>query len=122
MSGIQFFILLVVLAVWWRLWGRLRSGELTPGAFVEWFALWAAVGVVGLVPEVASYLAQVLGVGRGSDLVVYLALLLLFYLSFKVFVRLEQLNRNITTLVRTLALKPEEKGADGKGKAENRSA
>jgi hypothetical protein len=43
--------------------------------------------------------------------VVYLALLLLFYLLFKVFVRLEQLNRTITTLVRGLALKPEERGS-----------
>src|SRR5258706_16165858 len=108
MSGIQFFILAVVLAVWWRLWGRLRAGVLTPVAFIEWFVLWLAVGVVGLVPEAASYLARLLGVGRGADLVTYLALLLLFYLSFKVFVRLEQLDRTLTAVVRALALKADE--------------
>lgn len=105
MSVIQFFILLVVLVVWWRLYGRLRAGELTTAGFIEWFLLWLAVGLVGLWPEAASYLATLVGVGRGSDLVVYLALLLLFYLSFKVFVRLEQFNRTLTSVVRSLALK-----------------
>ena len=104
MSGIQLFILVVVLVVCWRLYARLRTGELTVVSFVEWLALWLAAGLVALVPGVASYLALVLGVGRGSDLVTYLALLLLFYLSFKIFVRLEQFDRTLTTVVRALAL------------------
>ena len=108
MSAIQFLIVAVVVVVCFRLYTRLRAGELSTGEFIEWFALWLAVGVVGLAPQVASYLAHLVGVGRGSDLVVYLALLLLFYLIFKVFVRIEQLNRTLTNVVRGLALKEAE--------------
>ena len=108
MSGIQFFILAVVIIVAWRLYGRWHAGELTFTGFIEWLALWLAVGVVSLVPQVASYLALLVGVGRGVDLVTYLALILLFYLIFKVFVRLERLDRTLTTVVRALALKDTE--------------
>lgn len=104
MSLIQIFILVVVLAVWWRLYVRLRAAELTVGTFVEWFLLWCAVAVVALVPGVTSYVAALFGVGRGSDLVVYLALLLGFYLLFKLFTKVERVERQLTSLVRTLAL------------------
>ena len=105
MSLIQFIILAAVAVIWWRLYARLRSGELTWLEFVEWFALWLGVAVIVLVPEAASYLAAWVGVGRGSDLVVYLALLLVFYLLFKIFIRQEKLARQLTSVVRGLALK-----------------
>lgn len=109
MSLIQIFILVVVLVVWWRLYRRLKASELTLVEFVEWFLLWAAVAAVALVPDVTSYAASLVGVGRGSDLVTYLALLLVFYLVFKLFVKLEKLERQLTGLVRSLALKPGER-------------
>lgn len=109
MSLIQVLILVVVLAVWWRLYARLKSGELTVVEFVEWFLLWAVVAIVALVPSATSYLAALVGVGRGADLVTYLALLLAFYLLFKVFMRTERTERQLTQLTRTIALgHPEE--------------
>ena len=104
MSIIQIIILLVVALVWWRLWARLQSGEMRMGQFLEWWTLWLVIGLVALLPDTASYLARVVGVGRGSDLVTYLALLLLFYLLFKIFVRLERTDRQLTKVVRELAL------------------
>jgi len=104
MSLIQIIILVIVLTVWWRLYARLKSDELTLREFVEWFLLWLAAAVVVLVPDTASYLAFQVGVGRGSDLVTYLALLLVFYLIFKLFLRLEKFERQLTAIVRELAL------------------
>ncbi len=105
MSLIQIIILVIVLIVWWRLYARLKSDELTLREFVEWFLLWLMAAVVVLVPEAASYLAFQVGVGRGSDLVTYLALLLVFYLIFKLFLRLEKFERQLTAIVRELTLK-----------------
>ncbi len=108
MSLIQLFILVIVLAVWWRLYRRLQARELTVVEFVEWFLLWVAVAVVAMVPDVTSYLARLVGVGRGVDLVTYLALLLVFYLVFKLFVKLEKIERQFTSLVQKLALREPE--------------
>ncbi len=49
-------------------------------------------------------LAHLLGIGRGADMVMYLGLILIFYLLFKVYVRLEQMDREITQIVRAVTL------------------
>ncbi len=105
MSLIQFIILLVVLIVWWRLFSRLRAQEIKRSEFWEWLLLWLVIGVVGLEPKIASYMADVVGVGRGSDLIIYLSILLVFYLLFKIFVRLEKFDRQLTKVVREVAIK-----------------
>lgn len=104
MTIIQFILLVVVLLILWRLYRRLVGGELAKREFVEWLLLWLAVAFLVLVPDSASYLANLVGVGRGSDLVVYAAVVLAFYLLFKIFLRLERNERELTTIVRSLAL------------------
>ena len=105
MSLIQFIIIVVVVMVWWRLFSRLRAQEIKRLEFLEWFLLWLTVGVFGLAPQFSSYLANVVGVGRGSDLIIYLSILLVFYLLFKIFVRLEKFDRELTKVVREVAIK-----------------
>ncbi|HBH16816.1 MAG TPA: DUF2304 domain-containing protein [Candidatus Veblenbacteria bacterium] len=114
MTFIQIILLVLVLVILWRLYQRLAAGELTRREFVEWFLLWLAAGYLVIVPETSSYLATVVGVGRGSDLVVYLAIILVFYLLFKIFLRLERSERALTTIVRQLALKNTEDKKDSK--------
>lgn len=108
MSLIQYFIIAVVLFMWWRLYQRKVVGELTTRGFVEWLLLWLVVGIIVILPNSTTYVANIVGVGRGSDLVIYLALLLGFYLLFRIFVRLEKIDRDITTLVRNQAMRGHE--------------
>lgn len=110
MSAIQIVILFIVLAIWWRLYLRFKNSDLNVREFLEWFILWLAVALVTILPDTASYFANLLGVGRGVDLVVYLALLLIFYLLFKIFLRLERGERQLTKVVRELALREKQKG------------
>ncbi len=105
MSIIQIILLIIVLVIFWRLYKRLAVGELTKREFVEWFLLWLVAAFLIIVPDTASYLAQLVGVGRGSDLVIYLSVVLAFYLLFKIFVRLERHERELTRIVRELALR-----------------
>lgn len=105
MSLIQIVLLISILFIWFRLYQKYRVNELATREFVEWFLLWLAAGFVVVVPDFASYVAFVLGVGRGSDLVVYLALVLVFYLLFKLFTRQERHKQELTRLVRELALR-----------------
>jgi hypothetical protein len=105
MSAIQ--ILLVALAVLAlsRVALRFRRGGMPLVHFGLWFLFWSAVIVVAVRPGTTSALASVLGVGRGADVVIYLALVLLFYLVFRLFGRIEELERQITRVVRAAALK-----------------
>ena len=107
-------ILLVLFAVYAlvRTAQRFRSGGLNLSNLLLWSVFWIGVGGIVLLPETTSILARLLGVGRGADVIVYLALVGIFYLQFKMFIKTEDLEREITKLVRASALKDikDEKG------------
>lgn len=84
---------------------RARAGELSVAGFIFWFLLWGAALLVVVLPDSTFYLARVFGVGRGADFIVYAALVVLFLVLFKVMTKLEKLERNITKIVRSEALK-----------------
>ncbi len=65
-----------------------------------WFVFWLAVAIAFITPEFLTHLANLLGIGRGADLVLYVAVVVVFYLMFRIFVRLEKMEREITKVVR----------------------
>ncbi|MBN1585410.1 DUF2304 domain-containing protein [Candidatus Uhrbacteria bacterium] len=80
----------------WTLSGKRRINTMAAWA---WSGLWVLGLALTLFPELASRVATAVGVGRGVDFIVYLAVLLAFYLIFRIFVRLERIEGNITSLV-----------------------
>ena len=49
--------------------------------------------------------ANILGVGRGVDAVIYLALILLFYMQFKNYVKMEKIEQDVSKVVKEIALR-----------------
>ncbi|OGL95864.1 hypothetical protein A2348_00435 [Candidatus Uhrbacteria bacterium RIFOXYB12_FULL_58_10] len=80
--------------------------------FLLWTGLWALVIGIALYPTTADAIARFVGVERGADLALYLAVVLLAYLVFRLFVRQEETERSITQVVRQIAVqhpsKPDE--------------
>jgi hypothetical protein len=69
-----------------------------------WLAVWLAAGVTVLWPNVTSRLAKAVGIGRGADLVFYCAILVLLCGIWMLYIRLRRVRREITLLVRHVAL------------------
>ena len=65
-----------------------------------WLVFWIAAAAAFISPESLTFLANLLGIGRGADLVLYTAVVVVFYLMFRIFVRLEKMERGITKVVR----------------------
>jgi hypothetical protein len=84
---------------------RYRQRRIGTFAFLSWLLLWSVAAVVILFPNSTMGVAHFLGIGRGADLVLYVGAMLIFYLIFRLFARLEQMDRNMTKIVRTLALR-----------------
>ncbi|MFA6427914.1 MAG: DUF2304 domain-containing protein [Candidatus Buchananbacteria bacterium] len=105
---IQIILVLVILLTLSRIWLKYRAQEVSGQEFLAWLIFWLGAGLIVLNPGWATSLANILGVGRGSDLAVYLAVLGLYYLIFKIFLRLAKLEKNLTKLTRQEALKKEE--------------
>ena len=64
--------------------------------------------MVALLPQTTSWVARIIGVGRGVDAVIYGAILFLYYLVFRMFVRLEKIDHDISLVVRQLSLRKNE--------------
>ena len=71
---------------------------------VLWTGLWLVVIGAALYPKTADAVAKVVGVERGADLALYVAVVALAYLVFRLFVRQEETERSITELVRRVAI------------------
>lgn len=74
--------------------------------------LWISALYFVLNPNLLIEIANEIGIGRGVDLAIYLSILLLFYLAYKILVKLEKINRDITKMVRNSALRKREDSYD----------
>lgn len=96
-------VTLVVLFAASRAYLRYREGTLSLGAFFFWLLIWSSVEVIVWIPNVLNAFARLIGIGRGIDVIVYFSILLLFYLVYRIYVKAESIEREITTLVRRMA-------------------
>ncbi|HOY55864.1 MAG TPA: DUF2304 domain-containing protein [bacterium] len=102
---IQIIISIFIFFVLWRLIGRFKKADLKISEFMGWLLFWLVAGVAVWVPNFLTSLANLVGIGRGADLVLYLGMILVFYFIFRIYTRLEKMERNITKIVRQDALK-----------------
>ncbi len=72
------------------------------------------IGVILVIfPDLSQYAADILGVGRGTDLILYLLVLYVYVGSILILGKFRQLERNLTELARQVALaNPRQSGAD----------
>lgn len=74
-----------------------------------WILFWIASCFVAALPKTTDMIARFMGVGRGADAVVYVSLAVLFYFVFHLYAKIENVEREITKLVRKLAIKDEDR-------------
>jgi len=65
-----------------------------------WGMFWVLAIVVVFNPESATGLAEVLGIGRGVDLIIYISIALIFFILFRLHIKIESTARNVTKVVR----------------------
>lgn len=106
---IQILLSLFLLFALSRVFLRFRDKAIGIGQFLFWCGLWGLAFFTIFYPDFSNYWAKVLGIGRGADVILYASVIALFYLIFRLHVRMEDLQHDITRLVREIALIPQEK-------------
>ena len=104
MMVIQILLVIFFLFALIKVVGRFRAGDLSKGGLVWWSLFWVVAGVVGMLPNSTAYFAKLVGIGRGADLVVYVSLVAIFFMVFRLMMKVEMLNKDITKLTRKMAL------------------
>lgn len=80
------------------------SGRARKRVTVFWMLVWLTGAAVTIWPNFTRDVARKLGIGRGTDLVLYCSVLLLVTGLFYVYTRMRQMDRTMTLLVRELAI------------------
>lgn len=112
MKPAQFLLLAFALAALAKVIHSYRRRRMPPLDFLLWVVVWLGTASIIIVPEATSFVAHLLGIGRGADLIIYLSLLISFYLIFRLYVALTRLEQAITALVRAIALEQLPKSVD----------
>lgn len=69
-----------------------------------WSAIWILLIIFSVYPDTTSLLASVTGIGRGLDLILIIGLIGCYYFIFKIYNMMENIEEEITHLVREIAL------------------
>lgn len=80
-------------------------GSATRREGLAWVLLWLAAGIAIARPGITAAIARALGIGRGADLVLYCAVVVMLVGFLMVYARLRRLRRDVTLLVRHLAIR-----------------
>ena len=91
---------------------KMKKGKIGKRGSIFWIVFWIMVITVVLDPVLVQWLADMLGIGRGSDLVLYMSVALLFALLFQLHLKIENIQKDVTHIVRKNALEDNEENQD----------
>lgn len=104
MRLIQYLLLAFVLFALARVIQQYKQRGMRPREFVFWILVWVGAAFIITVPDSTSFIAYLLGIGRGADLIMYATLLVTFYLIFRIHLTLDRLEQEVTQVIRAMAL------------------
>ena len=100
--GIIIGIIAIILSIL-----RFREGKMSLGMLALWIFISIMIIGISINPELTNLFASVTGIGRGLDFILIIGLIGCYYLIFKIYTMIENMEKEITQLVREIALQNE---------------
>jgi small membrane protein len=101
---IQILIILFSLFALNRIRSKFKNKEISNKEFFLWMVFWLLVIGATIWFKQTDIIASFFGVEKGADLAIYISIITLFYLIFKIIVKLDKIEKDITKLVRGVAI------------------
>jgi hypothetical protein len=101
-----FKILIILVATWFifRLIKNYNQEKSDLLNFMVWLIVWLAVIVFMVHPTLGSDAAKFFGIGRGTDLVFFIAFIIMFYFVFRLYTKTTAVESDVTETVKYVAL------------------
>jgi hypothetical protein len=114
-TALQIFATLFALFALSRVFLRVKAHQLMIREALFWGIIWCGIIVVLWVPDITTPLATMLGLSTRQpvDTLVYIAIVVLFYLIYRIHAKQEELQHDVTRLIRIVSIQ-EAKGPKGK--------
>lgn len=97
------FIILAILAILFVL-GVYKNGKVSTKITIFWIFSCFILVLISLIPDLTTFLAKYLGIGRGIDLLFIVGILGAYYLLFRLYLKIENINQDINKLVTETAI------------------
>lgn len=104
MEIIHIVVLVVGIFAISRAFLRWREGKINLGELLFWSGIWGGAMVFALFPGTLNLLSNKAGFRRGMDFLIAISVIVLFYLLFRVYVKLDETDQEITKVVREIAI------------------
>lgn len=114
MSIIQIIILIFAIFALSRVILRFRDKLMSLGEFVFWVLIWLAVIAVSIYPNIISGISEIVGIGRSTDFAVYISIIVLFYLVFRIYVKMDEHEQRMIKFMREITIREHQKGSKRK--------
>ena len=100
---IQYIATIIIAFILIQLLLKFKEDKLAWLKILLWVIFWGAALFIVWFPEIIAEIAQISGVGRGVDVIIYISIIFLFYLLFNQNSKIDKLNEQITKLTREIA-------------------
>jgi hypothetical protein len=77
---------------------RAKDHSISFGESLFWIVIWVTIVWLTLFPQITDRLSEIVGIGRGIDTAFFIAIILLLYIVFRLYVKIDKLDRDITKL------------------------
>ncbi len=109
MYAVQYIAITVVLGLILYALGKYSKREMEWSDLLFWEVLLVVLLVISLFPiEIATFIKNLLGLGRGLDALFVVAIGMAYIIIFKVYLAVDRTEREITELTRKVAIELEE--------------
>ena len=88
---------------------RFHNNKISIQTLLLWVVLWILLIIFAIIPDSTAFLANFFGIGRGLDLIIIFGIIGAYYLLFRLYLKLEKIDQNITELVQNVAVEFEKK-------------
>ena len=100
------FPIISLIAIAWFLYRHLK-GKNSLTTVILWTILWIFVIIFSIFPETSFIFARLFGITRGLDFLIIVVFIVLFYTVVKLYFRLDEMQDELNTIVKELALENE---------------
>jgi hypothetical protein len=103
-TALQALAIIFALFAWSRTLIRWKDHQINVSGFLLWSLVWMALGIAAVSPTTPRMLSKIVGVQRPVDVLIYGSIIILLYLMFRLYIKIEGNNFEITRIVRAMAL------------------
>lgn len=77
---------------------RFKDKSIKTTELALWIIVWSSVLILVFLPNISDKIASGLGMGRGADTAFFIAIIVIFYLLFRLYVKIDNIDKDMTDL------------------------